>query len=97
MKNNLWLACVKNVLVFMITVEIVFKHIINWQVDDKLLSKYKNVMPYLYYSKSEANKFMYNHVFLKDVVDSASEKAKGLLYKLNPHKYWNMKPEESAK
>lgn len=92
MKNSKWLKVVKSVMVFLISTEIVVKHVINWRVNDNLLNKYKNIYPYLYKSKSMANQFMYNQVFFESVVDEASEKSKKMLYKINPHKYWQMKP-----
>lgn len=92
MNNSKWLKIVKTVMVFFISKEIVVKHVIDWRVNDNLLNKYKAICPYLYKSKSPANQFMYNQVFFKSVVDEASDNAKKKLYKLNPHKYWQMKP-----
>ena len=92
MKNIQYLKILKNVFISLIFCEIVIKHLINWKVDDQLLKKYKSIYPYLYKSKSLANNFVYNQVFFTEVVERASSKSKKVLYKINPHKYWQMKP-----
>lgn len=92
MKKSNWVKFLKIVFVLILSCEIVIKHLIDWKVNDQLLNKYKLIFPYLYKSKSWARSIVYQQTFFHEVVEASSEKSKKLLYKINPHKYWQMKP-----